>query len=125
MIYAFAGVDVNNLTLSKTQDSDDDGVPSNKRGRYFVFNNLKLKNPGLKTLLSVGGATSIASFSHITESDASITKFARNAAVYLRQRDFDGIDVDWEWPGQTYRNKFSLLLRVRRFLPFLNNKVCV
>ncbi|XP_053383573.1 acidic mammalian chitinase-like [Mercenaria mercenaria] len=40
--------------------------------------------------------------------------FSRNVAIYLRDRDFDGIDVDWEWPNDIYRNKYSTLLKIMR-----------
>ena len=39
--------------------------------------------------------------------------FSRNVAIYLRDRDFDGIDIDWEWPGDLYRNKYTALLEVK------------
>jgi len=37
--------------------------------------------------------------------------FASNVAIYLRDRDFDGIDLDWEWPGEMYKIRLTELLR--------------
>ena len=52
---------------------------------------------------------------------ASRTKFreifARTAVTFLRDRDFDGLAIDWQYPTQrggrrTDRRNFSLLLKV-------------
>ena len=58
---------------------------------------LKQLNPSLTILLSVGG------WSHGTGgfalAAANPTVFARNALRFIQQYNFDGIDLDWEYPG--------------------------
>ncbi|XP_052798455.1 chitinase-3-like protein 1 [Mya arenaria] len=113
LVYAFADIDRQNLTLVKSQPDDDDGTVWTKRGRYFTFNKLKADCPGLKTLLSVGGAYGHGFPLVVANADAMRT-FARNAALYARDRDFDGIDIDWEYPRKLYREKFLDLIKVLR-----------
>ncbi|WAR04010.1 CHIT1-like protein [Mya arenaria] len=110
LVYAFADIDRQNLTLVKSQPDDDDGTVWTKRGRYFTFNKLKADCPGLKTLLSVGGAYGHGFPLVVANADAMRT-FARNAALYARDRDFDGIDIDWEYPRKLYREKFLDLIK--------------
>lgn len=83
---------------------------------------LKAKNPQLKILLSVGG-WGADHFSDAALTDESRRKFAASAVAVLKQHELDGIDLDWEYPGQPgpgikYRpedkRNFTLLLRELR-----------
>jgi chitinase len=113
LIYAFANIDASNVGLSPTFIDDDNGQLDNKKGRYFDFNKLKIEHPNLVTLLSIGGASAGSSgFVSIVRSPETMKLFSRNVAIYLRDRDFDGIDIDWEWPNDIYRNKYTQLLKV-------------
>jgi chitinase len=60
---------------------------------------LKTKNPRLRILLSVGG-WGADHFSDAALTDASREKFAASALAALQQHQLDGIDLDWEYPGQ-------------------------
>jgi chitinase len=61
---------------------------------------LKPKNPDLKILISVGGWTA-EGFSDAALSEGSRDAFARSAVALLREHALDGIDLDWEYPGQS------------------------
>jgi chitinase len=83
---------------------------------------LKAKNPQLKILISVGGWTA-EGFSDAALSDASRDAFARSAIALLRAHALDGIDLDWEYPGQSVagiksrpedKHNFTLLLKTLR-----------
>jgi chitinase len=83
---------------------------------------LKNKNPRLKVIVSVGGWTADG-FSDAALTDASRSTFARSAVELLREYALDGIDLDWEYPGQgvagiKYRaedkQNFTLLLKTLR-----------
>lgn len=111
LIYAFATIDHVNMRLVRTYEDDDNGQLSNKKGRYFEFNKLKIEHPHLVTLLSIGGQEA-SGFQQVVVNTETMTTFSRNVAIYLRDRDFDGIDIDWEWPGDTYRSKFTTFLKV-------------
>lgn len=60
---------------------------------------LKAKNPRLKILLSVGG-WGADHFSDAALTDESRRKFAASAVALVKQHALDGIDMDWEYPGQ-------------------------
>jgi chitinase len=81
---------------------------------------LKKTNPRLKVLVSVGGWTADG-FSDAALTESSRQVFAHSVVELLRQHDLDGVDVDWEYPGQgkdagiKYREEdkgnFTLLLK--------------
>ena len=60
---------------------------------------LKLKKPGLKILISIGGWTWSKNFSDAVLSDTSAKNFANSAVAIVSRFDLDGIDIDWEYPG--------------------------
>ncbi|EDS25630.1 chitinase [Culex quinquefasciatus] len=65
------------------------------------FNNLKRKNPSLKTLAAIGGWNfGSATFSMIAKSATLRSKFATEARAFCQKFGFDGIDIDWEYPAQ-------------------------
>lgn len=83
---------------------------------------LKKTNPHLKVLVSVGGWTADG-FSDAALTDASRHTFAASVVEMLRENDLDGVDLDWEYPGQgvagiKYREEdkgnFTLLLKTLR-----------
>ena len=83
---------------------------------------LKARNPRLKILLSVGG-WGADHFSDAALTDESRKKFAASAVMLLKSYALDGIDLDWEYPGQPgpgiqYRaedkQNFTLLLEEMR-----------
>ena len=73
---------------------------------------LKAKNANLKVHLAVGGwnAGSLP-FQRICESETKMATFAVNIIGYLRRHEFDGFDLDWEYPTGIYKSKFTTLCR--------------
>lgn len=81
--------------------------------RIKEFQTLKAKNTGLKTLISIGGwnfndKTSINSgkwthklFSEMAASAAARAEFIDSAIKYAKKHGFDGVDIDWEFPGDS------------------------
>jgi len=61
--------------------------------------NLKKQNPQLKIIVSVGGWQA-EGFSAAALTDSSRHVFADSAAKLLRDYSLDGVDIDWEYPGQ-------------------------
>ncbi|MEU8542549.1 glycosyl hydrolase family 18 protein [Streptomyces sp. NPDC048717] len=103
--------------ISAAQSVDgvaDDGW-GNLRGNFNQLRKLKAKYPKLKVLVSLGGWTYSKYFSDAAATPASRQKFVRscvdlwikgNLPVYngaggegAAAGVFDGIDLDWEWPG--------------------------
>lgn len=83
---------------------------------------LKEQNPQLKVIVSVGGWEADG-FSDAALTEASRNAFARSAVELVRTHGVDGIDLDWEYPGQgvagiKYRGEdkrnFTLLLQKLR-----------
>ena len=81
---------------------------------------LKKQNPDLKVLYSVGGWVWSDQFSSMAAYDASRKKFATSCVELLLKHGFDGVDLDWEYPGQraednifrpSDKDNFTLLLR--------------
>ena len=67
--------------------------------RYRQITSLKLKNENLKVLLSVTDNSNGADFSRMTSSKQGRQRFVESALDILEMYDFDGIDIDWEFPA--------------------------
>lgn len=105
---------LNFLFSGRSETDDDNGSLYDPKGRYFDLNKLKETHPHLKTLLSVGGANAgSGKFKEIVKTENNMRTFSRNAIIYMRDRHFDGIDIDWEWPSVIGAKKsFTQLLQV-------------
>ncbi|MFD0471620.1 glycosyl hydrolase family 18 protein [Nonomuraea thailandensis] len=85
------------------------------RGNFNQIKKLKAKHPHLKVLISLGGWTYSKYFSDVAATDAARKKFVASCIdIYIKGNlpayngaggpgtaagVFDGIDLDWEWPG--------------------------
>ncbi|HTD75601.1 MAG TPA: glycoside hydrolase family 18 protein, partial [Steroidobacteraceae bacterium] len=83
---------------------------------------LKKANPRLKVIVSIGGWMADG-FSDAALTDASRSRFSDSAVQLLRQFSADGVDIDWEYPGQGIagikyraedRQNFTRLLKALR-----------
>ena len=86
--------------------------------RYDRFNKLKNTNPSLKTLLAVGGWNmASAPFTRMVATASGRQEFATSTVKFLRDHNFDGLDLDWEYPANRGsppgdRHKYGQLLEV-------------
>lgn len=74
-----------------------DGVKIDNFERFKQMIKLKEDNPHLKVLLSIGGWGS-GRFSEMAANDSLRKSFAENCARLIEEYQFDGIDIDWEYP---------------------------
>jgi len=83
---------------------------------------LKAAYPHLTLLISIGGWAA-EGFSDAALTEASREQFADNAISFMKEHGFDGLDLDWEFPGNDMagiraqpedRQNFTLLLRTLR-----------
>jgi chitinase len=114
--FAFAHIDTQGRAVLDQPDSA-------ARLRRLVA--LKAEKPSLRIIVSVGGWMADG-FSDAALTDASRRAFARSAVELVRANNIDGIDLDWEYPGQGVagikfrpedKHNFTLLLKtVREYL---------
>ncbi|MEE9383794.1 MAG: glycosyl hydrolase family 18 protein [Nannocystaceae bacterium] len=100
--YAFATIEYGDekhpmFRLAATEASDVARL-------YREVNELRQKNPKLRTLLSVGGWTfndppTQWVFGAMAAAPETRGQFIRHAIAFVREHGFDGIDLDWEYPG--------------------------
>lgn len=75
-----------------------DGVRIDSLDRLKAIVSLKQKNPDLKVILSIGGWGS-GNFSEMAADKALRRSFCRDCARKAKALSLDGIDIDWEYPG--------------------------
>jgi chitinase len=116
--YAFANVIDGKVAFGTTETTIDDTELNSMD--LTKLQALKRTNPRLKILVSVGGWVWSGHFSDVALTDESRKKFAASAVDFLLEYQLDGIDIDWEYPGQvgagnTFREEdrenFTLLLK--------------
>ncbi|KAI2491274.1 hypothetical protein MHU86_23293 [Fragilaria crotonensis] len=103
LIYSFASINAN-FQLEAWGGASDSEVP-----QYQALNNLKQTHPELKTLIAVGGWTfndpgpTQTRFSETASTPENRAAFAASCVQFCQQHGFDGVDLDWEYPGDPTR----------------------
>lgn len=93
IVYGFAVLDYSELVI-RAHDSWAD------YDNRFYERVVAYKKRGLKVLLALGGWNDSAGdkYSRLVHSAASRKKFIDHAIRFIEKYDFDGLDLDWEYP---------------------------
>ena len=70
-----------------------------ENSNFAQLRNLKRENSKLRTMISIGGWTLSSPFFSIARDAQKRTDFAKSAVHVMARYGFDGIDIDWEYPG--------------------------
>uniref|UniRef100_A0A0N5AHB9 Chitin-binding type-2 domain-containing protein n=1 Tax=Syphacia muris TaxID=451379 RepID=A0A0N5AHB9_9BILA len=117
IFYAFAKFGDN----FEVEPTDPEDLPSaHYEGTYATVTRLKDKDPSLKVLLSFGGYSfggylfgvgfSVLSENQMASTQHNRQTFINSAINWLRKYNFDGIDIDWEYPSANEKHTYVLFL---------------
>jgi chitinase len=109
VIYAFANVTAAGDCVSVNASDDSVNFPQ--------LLALKASSPRLLVLISVGGASHSTNFSAVSADAATRAQIAQSCVQFMTQNGFDGIDIDWEFPGAVDSGNFTALLEELRSQP--------
>jgi chitinase len=76
-------------------DTEDQAL----KGNFHQLHLLRDANPQLKLMMSVGGWSWSGRFSDVALTEESRQHFVESCVAMMMQYGFDGIDLDWEYPG--------------------------
>jgi chitinase len=111
--YAFANIKNGRVVLGGDRDAEE----------IQKLLELKSVNKELKVLISVGGWSWSKNFSDAVLTEESRQVFANSAVEFMLDHKIDGIDLDWEYPGQpgagniysaADKENFTLILKLIR-----------
>jgi chitinase len=99
-------------------DSWNDPPGENLYGNFKAIYKLKKAHRHLKVLLSIGGWTYSPKFHPVVVNPALRAKFVQSSVTLLEDYGLDGLDVDYEYPGNDAqaRGYVELLKELRHAL---------
>ncbi|KAJ3076477.1 hypothetical protein HDU98_002921 [Podochytrium sp. JEL0797] len=89
--YAFVNVDATGALQSFDTNADLNWMR--------IFTAQRIKYPNLKAIVSIGGWSGSQHFSTVAASASLTQAFVKNVHTFLDTMGFDGVDLDWEYPG--------------------------
>jgi len=128
--YAFAQFNTSGY-IAPTEYNDCDknsgwpGCMGTSNNMYNRVTNLKLLNPSLIISITIGGSSwnnvpACPIFSAMAANSQARANFVAQAVAFARKFNFDGIDIDWEFPGGC---SFNDTLNFQRLLSQLRSAI--
>ncbi|XP_072388467.1 probable chitinase 2 [Diabrotica undecimpunctata] len=116
VIYSFTGLDITQDSL-RSLDAFQDLTDDYGKGGFKRVTALKHKYPHLKVTLAVGGWNEgSANYSKLVADPHRRSRFVANSLDFIKKYNFDGLDLDWEFPGKrggSKEDKTNFLLLVK------------
>lgn len=89
-------LDVVNISFGRVSDEGTVDLSELK----FIEEIMQIRKTGTRVVLCIGGyGSSCKQFSDAASTAAGRTKFAQSILEAVQQYHFDGVDIDWEYPG--------------------------
>ncbi|HIB95262.1 MAG TPA: T9SS type A sorting domain-containing protein [Candidatus Marinimicrobia bacterium] len=106
-------IDLKNLThiIHAFAWPNSDGTLSTYNGMIDANLNYQVHLSGKQILISLGGWGNSTAFSDVTGNSSLRSTFIANIISFIQQNDYDGVDIDWEYPS-TLVHKENLTLFV-------------
>ncbi|KAI6773017.1 hypothetical protein HG530_003975 [Fusarium avenaceum] len=95
--FAFASIDPKTFQIVPASSKDPE--------LYRELTRKKKIDPKLKVFIAIGGwafndpGPTVTTFSDIARSDANQRTFIKSLISFMATYDFDGVDIDWEYPA--------------------------
>jgi chitinase len=103
LIYSFAGLDAETSSI-KSLDPWMDLEDNYGLAGFKKATDLKYVNPNMKVTLAIGGWNEGSKkYSDMAKDPVKRQIFAKSAVEFLKKYNFDGLDLDWEYPGTVLR----------------------
>ncbi|MFZ0633604.1 MAG: glycoside hydrolase family 18 protein [Acidobacteriaceae bacterium] len=89
-----------NYAFANIQDGRMVAVSSADAPNLATLVALKKENPSLQIVISVGGWLWSGNFSDAALTPESRSRFVESVVAFLEHYHLDGLDIDWEFPGE-------------------------
>ncbi|XP_043261071.1 chitinase-like protein Idgf4 isoform X2 [Colletes gigas] len=110
LVYGFAGISPENFEVLSLNPNLDTGAGY---AYYRLVTQLRRDYPDLKVYLGIGGNADPVEDTHkylaVTETSESRSKFINSVNRMLKDYDFDGIDLAWQFPEVKVKKQRSTL----------------
>ena len=106
-------IDLKNLThiIHAFAWPNSDGTLSTYNGMIDANLNYQVHLSGKQILISLGGWGNSTAFSDVTGNSSLRSTFIANIISFIQQNDYDGVDIDWEYPSTlVHRENLTLFV---------------